>query len=57
MNQVIGIDFDNTLISYDNAMKQVALRLGLVDGDAETSKKKVKIKNDNTNLVIAVSKN
>ena len=34
----IGIDLDNTIISYDNAFLNVAKKIGLIDQDFQGSK-------------------
>lgn len=38
MKRVIGVDFDNTLVSYDDAMKRVAVERGLVAAGATSHK-------------------
>ena len=39
---VIGIDFDNTLVSYDELIHHVALERGLIDEGTERSKRRVR---------------
>ena len=36
---IVGVDFDNTLISYDHLIKEAALRRGLVESAAAPNKK------------------
>lgn len=38
MKRVIGVDFDNTLVSYDDAMKRAAVERGLVAAGATSHK-------------------
>jgi hypothetical protein len=38
----IGIDFDNTIVSYDDLMYRAAVDRGLLDGGAERSKRAVR---------------
>ena len=42
MDYVIGVDFDNTLISYDDAMYSVAVQRGLIPPGMSKSKKVIK---------------
>ena len=44
MNITLGIDFDNTLVNYDNVLYQEALRLGLIPSDMERNKKNIRNK-------------
>ncbi len=39
---VIGVDFDNTLVSYDRLIHQVAMERGLIDPQVSGSKKQVR---------------
>lgn len=39
MNYTIGLDLDNTIVSYDNLMHKVALELGLISKNSGKSKK------------------
>ena len=36
---IVGVDFDNTIISYDHLILQAAIRRGLIAGDAAPNKK------------------
>jgi len=38
----IGLDFDNTIISYDEVFQQAAKRMGLIDPDLQGGKKAVR---------------
>jgi hypothetical protein len=42
MTTVIGIDFDNTLVSYDELIYRAALERGLIGGGAEAGKRAVR---------------
>ena len=42
MGMVIGIDFDNTLVTYDEMIHRVAQERGLVGGGVEVNKKQVR---------------
>ena len=44
MNITLGIDFDNTLVNYDNVLYQEAFRLGLIPSDMERNKKNIRDK-------------
>src|SRR5436190_14114646 len=39
---VVGIDFDNTIISYDNVMRRLAVDRGLLSPDASPGKKQIR---------------
>jgi hypothetical protein len=39
---VVGLDFDNTIVTYDTLIHQTALKLGLIDPGTETSKRAVR---------------
>jgi hypothetical protein len=39
---MIGVDFDNTIVCYDNLFFDVAMEMGLVSGEVERSKKAVR---------------
>src|SRR5689334_15775597 len=38
----IGVDFDNTLISYDNVMHELAVQQGLINRDSANNKKLIR---------------
>lgn len=38
----VGIDFDNTLVDYDDIMHRAAVRFGFIDSDASRSKKNIR---------------
>jgi len=42
MARVIGVDFDNTLVSYDELVYETALERGLIDASVEKDKKSVR---------------
>ena len=42
MNYTIGVDLDNTIVSYDSLMYIIALELGLIDKDTKKSKKQIR---------------
>jgi len=42
MERIIGIDFDNTIVNYDNAMKQVAVERELVGPNVPAQKKSLR---------------
>jgi len=42
MKQIIGIDFDNTIICYDNLMYKIALERGLINGGSSKNKKNIR---------------
>lgn len=42
MHQIIGVDFDNTLVSYDDLLERLSLSLGLVPADAAPGKKTIR---------------
>jgi len=42
MRLILGIDFDNTLVSYDDVMHSSAVRLGLIDKDVPRSKQNIR---------------
>jgi len=42
MTRVVGIDFDNTLVSYDALIHQVAVERGFVAAGSETGKRSVR---------------
>jgi hypothetical protein len=42
MRRIIGVDFDNTLICYDDLMYTVALESGLIDTPVRKSKKHIR---------------
>lgn len=42
MNPIIGVDFDNTIVSYDEVIYEVAIEQGLVPPDVSRSKKSVR---------------
>ncbi|MBI2135310.1 aminoglycoside phosphotransferase family protein [Candidatus Woesearchaeota archaeon] len=42
MNLAIGVDFDNTIVSYDALMHKVALEKGFISRDARKSKKSIR---------------
>jgi hypothetical protein len=42
MNTIIGVDFDNTIVSYDEVIYEVAVEQGLVPPDVNRSKKGVR---------------
>ena len=42
MHYIIGIDFDNTIISYDNIMHKIALERDLINADVIKSKKHIR---------------
>ena len=44
MDCIIGVDFDNTLISYDDLMHSVATQQGLIDPATRKSKKEIRDK-------------
>ena len=44
MNITLGIDFDNTLVNYDNVLYQKALQLGLIASDMGRNKKNIRDK-------------
>lgn len=39
---IVGIDFDNTLVDYDDIMHRAAVRFGFIDSDAPRSKKNIR---------------
>jgi len=39
---IIGVDFDNTIVSYDDVMFETARQLGLVDGAVKRNKKDIR---------------
>lgn len=39
---VVGIDFDNTIIGYDNVMRSVAARRGYISSDGPTDKRSIR---------------
>ena len=41
-NLVLGMDFDNTLVSYDELMHQTAVRLDLIEPDVRKDKKAIR---------------
>jgi len=42
MDYIIGVDFDNTLVSYDDAMYNVALQHGLIHSGMRKNKKDIR---------------
>jgi hypothetical protein len=44
MDRFIGVDFDNTLISYDEVMHKVAVQWGLISADVRKSKNDIRDK-------------
>lgn len=44
MHLIIGVDFDNTLVSYDEVMHKVAVQWGLISPDVRKNKKDVRDK-------------
>ncbi len=44
MNIILGIDFDNTLVNYDNVFYQTALQSGLITPDIDKNKKNIRDK-------------
>lgn len=42
MNYIIGVDLDNTIISYDSLMHRIALELGLISRNTKKSKKHIR---------------
>jgi len=42
MKPVVGIDFDNTIISYDGVLYRLALERGLIDAGTRKSKKHIR---------------
>jgi hypothetical protein len=42
MGHVIGIDFDNTVVSYDDVMHEIAVQQGLIPSDTRKSKKHIR---------------
>jgi len=42
MQYILGVDFDNTLVSYDELMHKRALSLGLISADAPKNKKMIR---------------
>ncbi len=42
MNLIIGVDFDNTIVSYDELIYNVALDQGLIDSSIKKSKKYIR---------------
>ncbi len=44
MGYIIGVDFDNTIVSYDRLIHKIALERGLITGDARKSKKSIRDK-------------
>ena len=42
MNYIIGVDFDNTLVNYDNALYETALASGLIKSDIYRNKKSIR---------------
>lgn len=42
MDPIIGVDFDNTIVSYDEVIYEVAIEQGLVPPDVSRSKKSVR---------------
>jgi hypothetical protein len=41
-NCIIGIDFDNTIVSYDNLMYELAIERGLIEATVPKSKKQIR---------------
>ena len=41
-DRVVGLDFDNTLVSYDDVVHSVALERGLISGDLPRCKRAVR---------------
>jgi len=44
MSSIVGVDFDNTIVSYDDIMHSVAAQLGLIHRDVEKSKRLIRDK-------------
>jgi len=42
MHQIIGVDFDNTLVSYDDLLERLARERGLVSADTASVKKTIR---------------
>ena len=42
MNQIIGVDFDNTIVSYDDLIHRIAVKKRLIPPDTLKSKKQVR---------------
>ena len=42
MDCIIGVDFDNTIVSYDDLLHRVAVQRGLIHSDVSKSKKKIR---------------
>ncbi len=42
MNPIIGVDFDNTIINYDELMYNLALERGLIDSHIKKQKKSIR---------------
>jgi len=42
MDYIIGVDFDNTLVSYDDVMHRAAVQQGLIPSDMKKSKKDIR---------------
>jgi hypothetical protein len=42
MSYIIGVDFDNTIVSYDDILHKVALERGLIQQEAAKSKKEIR---------------
>lgn len=42
MDYIVGIDFDNTIVCYDNVMHKVAIEMGLIHTHHEKSKKHIR---------------
>ena len=42
MDYIIGVDFDNTIVSYDDLMHRVAVQRGLIHPDVRKSKKHIR---------------
>jgi hypothetical protein len=42
VSDVVGVDFDNTIISYDGVMRSVAARQGYISADGPTDKRSIR---------------
>ena len=42
MDRIIGVDFDNTVVSYDEVMYNVAIQWGLIPTDTKRSKRDIR---------------
>lgn len=42
MDCIIGVDFDNTIVNYENIMHKIAVQRGLIPPDAKKSKKHIR---------------